>query len=49
MARGEPPRVAEIERERQRVLITECVAWIEIEPREQDVVALDDVWYRRAG
>ncbi len=43
MAGGEPPRVAEIERDRQRVLITECVGRIEIEPREQDVVALDDI------
>jgi len=39
VAGREPPRVTQIERDVQRVLITERVARIEIEPCEHDVVA----------
>ena len=43
MTGREPPRVAEIERDGQRVLVSQRVARIEIEPREQHVVALGEV------
>ena len=42
MIRRQSPRIAEIERDRQRILVANPVAWVEIESREEHVVAFGD-------